>query len=53
MKLSHAGMGISESDWSAFMGHAGDTMAALNVPEQEGKDVAEFVTSLRNDIVEA
>jgi hemoglobin len=29
MKLSHKGMKISESDWSIFLAHAGDTMKAL------------------------
>ena len=53
MKLSHIGMGISESDWSIFMGHAGDTMVALNVPERECEDVAAFVSSLKGDMVEA
>ncbi|MDP6579701.1 MAG: group 1 truncated hemoglobin [Vicinamibacterales bacterium] len=52
MKLSHAGMKISESDWSVFLGHAGDTMAALNVPKQECDDVVAFVLSLKVDIVE-
>lgn len=52
MKLSHVGMKISESDWSVFMGHAGDTMTALNVPQQECDDVAGFVLSLKEDIVE-
>ena len=52
MKLSHAGMKISESDWSVFLGHAGDTMAALNVPKQECDDVVAFVLSLKADIVE-
>ena len=52
MKLSHVGMKISESDWSVFMGHAGDTMSALNVPEQECDDVVAFVLSLKGDIVE-
>lgn len=53
MKLSHVGMKISESDWSVFMGHAGDTMTALSVPQQECDDVAGFVLSLKDDIVEA
>ena len=53
MKLSHVGMKISESDWSVFMGHAGDTMRALNVPQQECDDVVAFVLSLKDDIVEA
>ena len=52
MKLSHAGMKISEDDWSLFLGHAGDTMGALQVPEQEVNEVVEFVLSLKDDIVE-
>ncbi|MCZ6804295.1 MAG: group 1 truncated hemoglobin [Proteobacteria bacterium] len=53
MRLSHVGMKISESDWSVFMGHAGDTMRALNIPQQECDDVVAFVLSLKDDIVEA
>jgi hemoglobin len=52
MKLSHKGMNISESDWQIFLQHAGTTMEALNVPQQEQTDVSEFVASLKNDIVE-
>lgn len=53
MKLSHKGMKISESDWSIFLGHAGDTMTALSVPKQECDDVVAFVLSLKGDMVEA
>jgi hemoglobin len=53
MKLSHEGMKISESDRSVFLGHAGDTMTALSVPQQECDDVVDFVLSLKDDIVEA
>lgn len=53
MKLSHAGMKISESDWSVFLEHAGNTMDALKVPKQECDDVVAFVLSLKEDIVEA
>ena len=52
MKLSHKGMGISESDWTVFLGHAGDTMTALSVPAQECDDVVTFVLSLKDDMVE-
>jgi len=52
MTLSHKGMKISESDWAAFLGHAGDTMKHLNVPQQECDDVGAFVSSLKNEIVE-
>ena len=52
MKTSHVGMKISDSDWSIFMGHAGDTMKALNIQQQECDEIAAFVTSLKKDIVE-
>ncbi|MBT3352247.1 MAG: group 1 truncated hemoglobin [Nitrospinaceae bacterium] len=53
MKITHVGMGISESDWNVFLGHAGETMKALQVPQQECDDVVAFVLSLKDDIVEA
>ena len=52
MSLSHKGMKISEEDWSIFLGHAGATMEALQVPKQECDDVVAFVLSLKDDIVE-
>ena len=52
MKLSHVGMNISDSDWDAFFGHAGATMEALGVPQQECDDVVAFVSGLKGDIVE-
>jgi hemoglobin len=53
MKMSHVGMKISESDWSIFLDHAGATMTALAVPQQECDDVGAFVSSLKDDIVDA
>ena len=53
MKLSHEGMEISEKDWAVFFEHAGATMEALSVPQQECDDVVAFVSSLKADIVEA
>ncbi|MCL6415728.1 group 1 truncated hemoglobin [Aestuariirhabdus sp. Z084] len=52
MVLTHKGMGVSEADWQAFFKHAGDTMTELGVPEQECKDVVDFVSSLKAEIVE-
>lgn len=51
MLLSHKGMNISESDWEAFLGHAGATIEALGVPETEANDVVAFVLSIKGDIV--
>jgi hemoglobin len=53
MKMSHVGMKISESDWSIFLDHAGATMTALALPQQECDDVGAFVSSLKGDIVDA
>lgn len=52
MKLSHLGMGISESDWNVFLNHAAATLAKFNVPEAEQREVVAFVQSLKKDIVE-
>ena len=52
MKLTHVGMKISESDWLAFLGHAGDTMKALKIPQQECDEVVAFVLGLKQDVVE-
>jgi hemoglobin len=52
MLLAHKGMGISESDWTIFLGHAVATLAKFQVPEAEQRDVVAFVQSLKGDIVE-
>jgi hemoglobin len=53
MKVSHLGMGISEADWSAFLGHVNATLDAFRVPEAERRDVVGFIESTKRDIVEA
>ena len=53
MKLSHVGMRISESDWSAFMGHVNATLDSFQVPQREHDDVVAFIQSTKADIVEA
>ena len=53
MKLSHEGMRISESDWSAFMGHVNATLDSFQVPQREHDDVVAFIQSTKADIVEA
>lgn len=53
MKITHKGMKISESDWSAFMGHVEATLDAFNVPRPERDDVIAFVQSTKSDMVEA
>jgi hemoglobin len=53
MKLSHKGMGISNADWQAFMGHVRATLDKFNLPQQERGDVIAFVESTKVDMVEA
>ena len=53
MKTSHAGMKISESDWSAFLGHLNATLGAFQVPQAERDEVVAFVQSTKPDMVEA
>jgi len=53
MVATHKGMKISESDWSVFLGHAGATMGALQIPQAECDDVVAFVLGLKEEIVEA
>ncbi len=52
MKTSHKGMKISETDWSAFLGHVGATLEAFKVPQAERDQVLAFVQSTKSDIVE-
>ena len=51
MNLSHEGMGISESDWSAFTDHVAASLDHLSVGEPERGDVLGFMESLKGDIV--
>ena len=52
MKTTHKGMKINENDWSIFLGLAGETMKALEVPQQECDDIVAFALSLKSEIVE-
>lgn len=53
MPISHKGMGISEADWAAFLGHLNATLEAFQVPQAERDDLITFVQSTKPDIVEA
>jgi hemoglobin len=52
MKIAHKGMGISDGDWQAFIGHVEATFAAFEVPAAERTAVLGFVSGLKADIVE-
>jgi len=53
MELSHKGMGIAESDWSAFLEHLNATLDSFNVPQRESFEVVAFIQSTKPDIVES
>lgn len=52
MKTTHAGLGITESDWDAAAKHLAGSLDKFKVPEKEKGEVLAFVTSLKKDIVE-
>ncbi|MBL6935257.1 MAG: group 1 truncated hemoglobin [Alphaproteobacteria bacterium] len=52
MKISHQGMGISENDWSRFIGHIEASLDSFNLPPQERGEVLAFIDSTKADIVE-
>jgi len=52
MKISHAGMRISASDWTAFLGHVGAALDNFELPERERDEVIAFIESTREEIVE-
>lgn len=53
MKPSHVGMGITGSDWAAFVRHLDSTLEELDVPEREKKDLFALVAGTKGDIVES
>ena len=52
MRLSHRGMGISESDWQRFISHLETTLDTFEVPAAGRAEVLGFVNSTKADIVE-
>ena len=52
MKTSHKGLGITESDWQVNMKYMRDSMAELNIPQQEQDDVISLWTGYKSEIVE-
>jgi hemoglobin len=53
MKSSHAGMGITNDDYAAFMRCLSVTLDTFTVPEPERGEVITFITSLKPEIVES
>ncbi|AEV34566.1 globin [Pseudovibrio sp. FO-BEG1] len=51
MVLTHKGMGITEADWEAFLGHLKATLESFSLPEAEFNDTVGFVSSLKEEIL--
>jgi hemoglobin len=52
MKTSHAGLGITESDWQLTVKHLVAALDKFNVPEKEKSELLAIASSLKADIVE-
>ena len=52
MKTSHAGLGITESDWQVATNHLVATLDKFKVPPREKEEVLAAVSGLKKDIVE-
>lgn len=52
MKLTHAGIGITEKDWDLSVKHLVATLDKFKVPDKEKKEVLAFISGLKGDIVE-
>lgn len=52
MKTTHAGLGITESDWQITVKHLNGTLDLFKVPEKERSEILTLFASLKRDIVE-
>ncbi len=52
MKASHAGLGVTESDWQATVKHLVATLDKFKVPQKEQEELLAIASSLKKDIVE-
>ncbi|MGH7770004.1 MAG: group I truncated hemoglobin [Candidatus Binatia bacterium] len=52
MKTSHAGLGITESDWQLTVKHLVASLDKFKVPEKEKGEFLAIASSLKADIVE-
>lgn len=53
MKTAHAGLGITEADWTASVKHLVATLDKFKVPQKEKDEVLAAISSLKGDIVTA
>jgi hemoglobin len=53
MRTAHAGMGITEGQWDAFVDDARGTLDHLHVPERECVEFLALLGTLKQDIVDS
>jgi hemoglobin len=53
MASAHAGLGITDADFDAVVGHLVDTLSGLGVPEETIGQIGSALAPLRSDIVSA
>jgi hemoglobin len=52
MKTSHAGLGITASEWQLAMDHVRSALVKFKVPERESKELIALIDGLAPEIVE-
>ena len=52
MKTTHAGLGITEGDWNAMVGHFLATLKKFDVPQKETDELVAIVATTKGAIVE-
>ncbi|HEU4596147.1 MAG TPA: group 1 truncated hemoglobin [Pyrinomonadaceae bacterium] len=52
MKASHEGLGITDAEWDAAAKHLVASLDKFKVPDREKKDLLDFVTTQKADIVD-
>ena len=52
MKVAHAGLGISASDWQVAMDHVQRALTKFKLPEHENKELMALFSSLADQIIE-
>lgn len=52
MKTAHAGLGITEADWTASVQHLKATLDKFKVPQKEKDEVLGAISSFKADIVD-
>jgi len=51
MKTTHGGLGITEADWNAGVGHLSDTLDKFKVPEKEKSQLLGILGPMKSGIV--